>query len=127
MNGNFILIGVLSHVNVPQLPVTANKLCVVTRWTAGVGAFTQNVRLLAPDQSTVLRQSEVKFGLQDASQNATNVTIFGQLRFETEGVYYVEVLVDDVMKLRFPFPLRVMPVPPGKSGPASAKTSPEPE
>ena len=38
-SGNFILLGVLNFVRVPQLPVTAFKICVFNRWTAGVGQF----------------------------------------------------------------------------------------
>jgi hypothetical protein len=113
INGNFILLGVIGYIQVPQLPVTAFKLCVFNRWTAGVGTFTENVRLIAPDQMTVLRQSEVKYTLKDAMHNATNVTVFGQIKFEAPGVYYVEVLTEDVMKLRFPLPLVVVPPPPG--------------
>jgi hypothetical protein len=58
-SGNFILLGVINFVRVPQLPVTAFKICVFNRWTAGVGQFTESVRLLAPDQTTVLRKGEV--------------------------------------------------------------------
>ena len=116
VNGNFILIGILGFIQVQQVPVTAFKLCVFNRWTAGVGAFTESVRLLAPDQTTVLRQSQVKFEVKDPTHNATNVTLFGQIKFEVPGVYYVEVLVDDVMKLRFPLPLAVVP-PPGAQQP----------
>ncbi|MBM3832344.1 MAG: hypothetical protein FJ403_03520 [Verrucomicrobia bacterium] len=105
MNGNFILIGIIGYVHVAQLPVTAFKLCVFNRWTAGVGTFTESVRLIAPDQSTMMRQSQVKFALKDASHNATNATVFTQIKFEVPGVYFVEVLVDDVMKLRFPLPI----------------------
>lgn len=111
MNGNFILVGVIGIIRVPQVPVTAFKLCVFNRWTAGVGAFTESVRLVAPDQSKVLRQSQVKFGLNDANQNVTNVTVFGQIEFATGGVYFVEVLVDEVMKLRYPLPVVVVPPP----------------
>ena len=107
VNGNFILIGVIGFIRVPQVPVTALKLCVFNRWTAGVGAFTESVRLTAPDQTTVLRQSQVKFGLQDPGHNTTNVTVFGQIEFKTPGVYFIEILVDDVMKLRFPLPLMI--------------------
>ncbi len=118
INGNFILIGVIGFVQVPQLPVTALKLCIFNRWVAGIGTFTENVRIVAPVKTTVIRQSNVKFGLQDPSHNATNVSVFGQIKFETEGTYYVEVLVDDVMKLRFPIPIRVVPQPgePGQQG-----------
>src|SRR6266700_7576027 len=108
-NGNFILVGVIGVVRVPQVPVTAFKLCVFNRWTAGLGQFTESVRLVAPDQTTVLRKSEVKFELKDAALHSTNVTLFGQVEFKAAGAYYVEVLVDDVMKLRYPVPLVLVP------------------
>jgi hypothetical protein len=117
MNGNFIIIGVLGYIQVPQVPVTALKLCVFNRWTAGVGAFTESVRLIAPDQTTLLRQSQVKFGVKDPSHHATNVTVFGQIKFEGAGIYFVEVLVDEVMKLRFPLPLVVVAPPSGSQPP----------
>ena len=107
--GNFILVGVINFIRVPQLPVVAFKLSLFNRWTAGVGHFTETARLIAPDQTTVLRKGEVKFALQDAAMHATNVTVFGQVEFKTPGAYYVEVLVDDVMKLRYPVPVVVVP------------------
>jgi hypothetical protein len=112
VTGNFMLIGVINFIRVPQIPVVAFKLSLFNRWTAGVGQFVESVRLIAPDQTTVLRKGEVKFALQDASlQNATNVTMFGQVEFKVAGTYYVEVLVDDVMKLRYPVPVVVAPPP----------------
>lgn len=117
VNGNFILIGVIGFVNVPQLPVVAFKLCVFNRWAAGIGQFTESVRLIAPDQTTVIRESKVKFGLQDPTHNATNVTVFGQVKFEQAGAYYIEVLVDDVLKLRYPIPVRIVQ-PPQQQGQA---------
>jgi hypothetical protein len=110
-NGNFFLIGVISFIRVPQLPVLAFKLSVFNRWTAGVGRFVETSRFIAPDQTTVLRKGEVKFALPDAGQHATNVTVFAQVEFKTAGTYYVEVLVDDVMKLRYPVPVIVTPPP----------------
>ena len=115
-SGNFILIGVIGFVNVPQLPVVAFKLCMFNRWTAGIGNFTESVRLIAPDQTTVVRESKVKFALQDPTHNATNVTVFGQVKFELAGAYFLEVLVDDVLKLRFPIPVRVVTPPQGAQG-----------
>src|SRR6516225_10282176 len=105
--GNFFLIGVIDAIRLPQLPVVAWRLCLFNRWTAGVGQFTETVRFIAPDQTTVLRKGEVKFVLQDAALHATNVTVFGQVEFKNPGTYYMEVLVDDVMKLRYPVPVIV--------------------
>ena len=121
VNGNFILVGVLGYLRVPQVPLTVFRLCVFTRWTAGLGQFTESVRLIAPDQTTVLRKGQVRFALQDATQHSTNVIVLPQVQFATAGVYHVEVLVDEVMKLRFPVPVVVVPPPP------AAGTPPAPE
>lgn len=123
VTGNFILIGVTAFIRVPQVPITANRLCVFTRWCAGVGNFTETVRLIAPDQTTMMRESKVKFALQDPAHNATNLSVFAQLEISAGGIYYVEVLVDDVMKLRFPLPVVVAPPQPQPGQPASAAPS----
>ena len=65
----------------------------------------------------------MKFELQDAALHATNVTLFGQVEFKVPGTYYVEVLVDDVMKLRYPVPLVVAPP---QQPPAAAPQQPPP-
>ncbi|MDB6053186.1 MAG: hypothetical protein JWN25_709 [Verrucomicrobiales bacterium] len=113
VNGNFFLVGVINFIRVPQLPVTAMKLCFFNRWTAGIGQFVESVRLIAPDQTTVMRKSEVKFALEDAALHATNVTVFGQVKFDMPGAYFIEVLVDDVMKLRYPLSVGLVQLPPG--------------
>src|SRR5690348_16042254 len=46
VTGSFILIGVLNFIRVPQVPVVALKLSLFNRWTAGVGQFTESVRLV---------------------------------------------------------------------------------
>ncbi len=116
-NGNFFIVGIVNLIRVPQLPVVAFKLCVFNRWTAGIGQFTESVRIIAPDQTTVLRKSDAKFALPDAQLHTSNVTVFGNVEFKVPGVYFVEVLVDDVMKLRYPLPVVVVP-PPTKEGEA---------
>ena len=117
-NGNFFIVGIIDYIRVPQVPVTAFKLSIFNRWTAGVGQFTESVRLIAPDQTTLLRKSEVKFELKDAAMHSTNVTVFGQVEFKTAGSYFVEVLVDDVMKLRYPVPLVLVPTGANPQAPA---------
>src|SRR5437879_797173 len=121
VTGSFFLIGVIDFIRVPQLPVVALKLSLFNRWTAGLGQFTETVRLIAPDQTTLLRKGEVKFVLQGAALHATNFTIFSQVEFKAAGTYYMEVLVDDVMKLRYPVPVIVAPpqAPPPTTPPPS--------
>lgn len=123
VTGNFFLIGVINFIRVPQVPVVALKLSLFNRWTAGVGQFIESVRLIGPDQTTVLRKGEVKFALQDAALHATNLTVFGQVEFKTAGTYFVEVLVDDVMKLRYPVPVIVAPPQGQQSNPPAQSAS----
>jgi hypothetical protein len=122
-NGNFFLIGVVNSINVPQLPVTLFRLTLFNRWTAGVGNFTETARLIAPDQTTVLRKGAVKFQLKEATTHATTITLLGQLEFKDTGTYFIEVLVDDVMKLRYPVQLIVVPP---KTNPQQAPAQPPP-
>ena len=123
-NGNFFLVGVINLIRVPQLPVVAFKLSLFNRWTAGLGQFVETSRFIAPDQTTVLRKGEVKFTLKDAGLHATNVTLFTQVEFKLAGTYYVEVLVDDVMKLRFPLPVILVPPPSQQKPPAAPPAQP---
>ena len=125
-SGNFIIIGVIGLIRVPKVPITALKLCIFNRWAAGVGSFTESVRLIAPDQTTEVRKSEVKFALRDASSHATNVSLFGQVEFKEAGTYYVEVVVDEVLKLRFPLVVAIAPQK-NKQGPQTPPpASPQP-
>jgi hypothetical protein len=107
-NGNIFLIGVLNQIVVPQVPVAANKLACFNRWTAGVGEFNEVVKLIAPDQSTVVRENALAFLMENPGVVRTNVHMFQGVEFTEAGVYYVEVTIDDVLKLRYPLPLVVM-------------------
>jgi hypothetical protein len=119
-NGNFLLIGILDVLRVPQLPITAFKLTVFNRWTAGIGVFTESVRLLAPDQTTVLCKSEVKFQMKAPTVNSTTVSLFTNVQFTLSGPYYVEVLVDEVMKVRYPINVVLVQIPNQGQGQAPA-------
>jgi hypothetical protein len=122
INGNFVLLGVLNQVRVPQVPLTVGRLFVFNRWTAGYGQFIECIRVIAPDQTTVLRKSEMKFDLSDVTGHSINVTVLGGLKLETGGSYFVEILVDDVMKIRYPLTIHVVP-PKGQpqGGPGAAQ------
>ena len=104
-NGNPMLIGVLTQLVVPQLPVTAFKIVCFNRWTAGVGEFTEQVKIIAPDGSTTLCENKMKYKLERPEDIRTNVHLFGNVEFKDPGAYQVEINVDEVLKLRYPFPI----------------------
>lgn len=101
-NGNLILVGVVYLIRVPQLPVVTGRFCVFNRWAAGVGRFHTRTRIVAPDGITTLSEGGSQFELPDLAHHASNVLVFANVEFKTAGTYYIEVLVDDVMKLRSP-------------------------
>jgi hypothetical protein len=111
VNGNLILIGVISLIRVPQLPIVAGRLLVFNRWTAGVGQVPGSVRQVATDLTTVICRGESKFELRSPADSATPVMVFTNVEFKNDGVYFIEVLVDEVMKLRYPLPVIVTPLP----------------
>jgi hypothetical protein len=92
------------------VPITAARLLIMNRWCAGVGQFTETIRVIAPD-GTVVRKNSSKFQLGDPTQVAVLANVFGNLEFPAAGVYHVEVLVDEVMKLRYPVPVVVVQQP----------------
>ena len=120
-NGNLFLIGVINFIRVPQLPIVAGRLCIFNRWTAGLGQFTEKIRILAPDQTTVISKAETKFELRDPSHSATGVMFFGNVELKAPGNYYIEVMVDDVMKLRYPIPVIHAPPPRAESAKAAGR------
>jgi hypothetical protein len=123
-NGNFILIGVMPFIRVPQLPVTVPRLLVFSRWANGIGEFTETTRLISPE-GKALHDATVKFALQDPAHNATNIALFANWEITEPGIYNIEVLVDDVLKLRYPYNVILAP-PEAANGAAPAEgTSPE--
>ena len=123
LGGTFTLVGVINAIAAPQFPIGLFKLFVFNRWTAGVGQFTESVRLVAPDGQTVLRKCDVRFALQDAVHSDTHASFMGQLQLPAPGVYHIEVLVDDVMKLRYPLPVVLVQPPPGTEQPPQAPST----
>ena len=111
-NGKFILIGLFDGVTVPKLPVAMMKMCIVNRWCAGSGVFKQQTRILAPDGvSEVLKGREVDIKLGSEEQTATSVEVFVNPKFQNVGTYWIEVLLDGNIKMRYPFAIRVKPMP----------------
>jgi len=111
-NGNPLIIGVLSALRAGQMPMPPIKIVCFNRWTAGVGEFTESVKIVAPDGSTEISSTKMKFNLEKPELTHTNVQM-GVFEFKEAGTYHVEISVDDVLKLRYPFPI-VLVNPQGK-------------
>jgi hypothetical protein len=118
MNGKFMLIGLFEVITAQKFPLVFPRICVVTRWCNGAGIYQQATRLLKPDQSAALVKGQsIPVRLQNTETTATNVEVFINTGFEQPGVYWVEILLDGALKLRYP--LRVVQMNPAKNPPNS--------
>lgn len=117
-NGKFFFIGVFDGVALPNFPAIFQRICIVNRWCCGRGEFTQQSRILQPDAVTpIVTGKEVRLALNAEEATATSVEFFINVRFETEGVYWIEILLEGDLKLRYP--LRVQKIAPPPQKPAS--------
>jgi hypothetical protein len=107
-NGKFILIGLFDIVGLGDFPAVFQKLCVVNRWCCGEGEFKQQSRLVKPDDTVLVKGQDVAVKLPNTEAVATSVEFFLNVRFDTEGTYWVEIVLDGDLKLRYP--LRVKKV-----------------
>jgi len=102
-NGKFMLIGLFDLIGVPKYPAMFHRLCVVNRWCCGSGRFHQHSRILGPDGNTVMIEGkDVEISLPDSEATATSVEIFMNVKFETQGTYWIEIMLDGDLKLRYP-------------------------
>ncbi|HEY6168354.1 MAG TPA: hypothetical protein VI454_09965 [Verrucomicrobiae bacterium] len=126
-NGNLILLGVMDKILATQFPVNVGQIVVVNRWTAGKGQFNQAVKLFAPDQTTVLAKAENKVQLPDPVVSTTTILGIGGFKLEAPGPYWIEVIIEDVLKLRYALPVfQVQQQPPPAAGSGGAMSTGQP-
>jgi len=102
-NGKFILIGLFDAIGMPKYPAVFQRLCMVNRWCCGTGQFNQRTRILKPDGNSVLVEGkDVAVKLPDAEATATSIEFFMNVKFDTVGTYWIEILLDGKLKLRYP-------------------------
>ncbi len=113
-NGKFMLIGIFDGLAVAKLPATFMKICVVNRWCCGQGSFKQSTRIIGPDAHTpAIVGKEVEIKLAEDTHTATSVEIFVNPKFELEGTYWVEILLDGQLRMRYPLAIRIVQKPGG--------------
>ncbi|MDA0578588.1 MAG: hypothetical protein O3B24_10880 [Verrucomicrobia bacterium] len=106
-NGKFMLIGLFDMIAVPNYPAVFQRICMVNRWCCGLGTFKQRSRLINSDgKSMLIEGREVPIKLPDSEATATSVELFLNVRFEKPGTYWVEILLDGDIKVRYPLKAR---------------------
>jgi hypothetical protein len=114
ISGQQTLVGAISVIPAPVLPLGIFKLCLWTRWCGGVGEFLQTSLILNSEDEKPIAQAEVKFSLSEMNAHVTNVHVFGGVQFARHGIYMVEIRLDGEIKLRIPLPVVPVQQAPGR-------------
>ena len=101
-NGIQSLIGVLSVIPAVNVPVNLLKLAVWTRWANGSGKHTQSVRIVAPDNATVIGEASVDFDMQAIELPHSNTNIIVGVQLPAFGVYHIEIGLDGNQVISYP-------------------------
>lgn len=106
-NGKFILIGIFDGLALTNIPSKFPRICIVNRWCTGAGTFTQSTRIMKPNGIDPLAVGkDVPVTLRDDTQSATSVEIFMNLNIETEGTYWIEIFLNNHLRLRYPLSIK---------------------
>jgi hypothetical protein len=104
-NGKFILLGLFEAVRSKQFPARHPSLFIVNRWCNGEGEFKQKTRIISPEDKIVAEDKKTSFVLKDISQNYTVIARFSSIVFPVPGRYWIEILLGDNLKQRYPIML----------------------
>ena len=120
-SGKFILIGLFDVIGMAQFPALFPRICIVNRWCCGEGRHLEKTRIVGPDGRTVLAESkELAVELPSQEASVTNVEFFLNVKFDSDGVHWVEIILNGDLKLRYPLRVNRVTPPRGGDRPAQA-------
>ena len=84
----------------------------------GKGTFAQRSRLVGPDGTSVVCEGQsIPITLPDENQVATTVEVFANVQFQAAGPHWVEVQLEQQLRLRYPLHVRPAPAQPPPGAP----------
>ena len=92
--GKFSLMGLFETIFAQSFPTVHPRFAVVNEWRGGRGEFTAKTRLLGPDKSSVLAESEAKLSLFSETHRHLDISIRFNTAFPVPGIYWLEMLLD---------------------------------
>lgn len=120
-NGKFMLIGIFDGLMQAVNQTVCSRICLVNRWCMGEGNYTQRSRIMAPDGVTVVAEGQpVPIHLANEQQVATTVEVFINLAFHHPGTHWVEILLDQQLRMRYPLHVRKVQPPSAHPPPPQA-------
>jgi hypothetical protein len=94
VGGKFSLMGLFESIFAPAFPAVHHRFAIVNEWAGGRGEFNVRIRLVAPDRTTILSETESKLTLFNETQRHRDIALQLNTTFQAPGIYWVETLVD---------------------------------
>ncbi len=94
MGGKFSLMGLFESISSHTFPALHHRFAIMNEWTGGKGEFTVRIRLLSPDQTQVISESETKLALFSETQRHRDISVRYNTTFKVPGTYWIETLLD---------------------------------
>lgn len=108
LGGKFSLMGLFESISAHTFPAYHARFAIVNEWCGGRGDFAAKIRLLAPDQKTVLSESASRFSLFNETQRHRDIAIRLNSTFSVPGTYWIEMLIDDEQVALAPLPVHLI-------------------
>jgi Family of unknown function (DUF6941) len=106
VGGKISLMGLFETISAHTYPMMHPRFAIMNEWTGGRGEFTSAIRLLAPDQRSVISQTESHFALYQENQRHREVSFRLNTTFTSPGTYWVEILIDGSRAALVPLPVQ---------------------
>lgn len=106
VGGKFSLMGLFETIHAAAFPAVHPRFAVVNEWRGGRGEFMAKIRLLTPDRSQVIAESESKISLYSETQRHRDITIRMNTTFKAPGTYWIEMVLDGEQAGLVPLPVQ---------------------
>ncbi len=101
MGNKLSLMGVFQNIMVEQMPVSLIKFAVVNHWR-GAGNYQTEIRILSPDKSNQIVNSQPSPLELGMGGFADNISFFVNVVFPAAGTYWIQTLANSIMLDEFP-------------------------
>ncbi|MDP8262568.1 MAG: hypothetical protein P9M13_04615 [Candidatus Ancaeobacter aquaticus] len=104
--GKFSFQGLFETISATTFPCSHEVMFIANRWCNGYGTFTQQTRLVAPDNDSIIAEDEpTSFTLTNTDSRHTVVAKFNNVMFQAQGKYWFEIRLNGNPMIRYPMHL----------------------
>ena len=107
-NGKWMFLGLFESIGVAALPATHPQCCIVNKWLGDDGSWTQRTRVVDSNHKVLAQSEDLPFELKGQNNSFTAVQLFQSLPLESEETLWIEILLGNEVKQRYPLRVAVI-------------------